>query len=365
MNKILGIDTFKWRGRSCRVLRGRSCRVFRGLIAASLYNDLSQNEMQTLQDHLAACDSCRNQAAALDHLAKFIPVSAPTLDQNLWPAIRRAIRRAHDRNYGPLRLSWGASLAVGLCIAAAGAVSYGIYRTYNADSATVIAGAAIPLENDLAAVAKMIDSHDYVTAYKRLEKAIQANPGSPLAVDAQVQLADLAYTKLNWYPEAFEAYDRLVRDPSQACALAECISRHELLDEARALDYAPLYALDAARRASDNSFGRLEAVLARYPGTLVASLAAEDMARQSLEQGSTPAGETHVAAMERAKGRCTNPVAIARLKLELGHIYMRELNDAAKAKSFYAEVANFEDKTLATLAEGSLAALEKPITGAE
>jgi hypothetical protein len=100
--------------------------------------------------------------------------------------------------------------------------------------------------------------------------------------------------------------------------------------------------------------------VAKYPGTLVASLAAEDMARQTLGEGSGCTGEEHVAAMERAKGRCTHPVAIARLKLEIGHIYMRELNDAAKARSFYAEVANFEDKALAKLAEGSLAALEHP-----
>lgn len=352
MKKILGVDAFKWLGAKCRVMRG--------LIAASVYNDLPQKEFQTLQNHLHSCDACRKQAAALNRLAAVIPVNTPTLEQDLWPAIRRAVRRASERNHAPLRLSWETSLALGLCLVATGAVTYGVYRTYNTDGATVVAGPGIPLENDLAAVSAMVKDHDYVSAYRRLEKAIQANPGSPLAADAQVQLADLAYSKLNWYPEAYEAYDRLIREHSNVGVITECISRHELLDEARALDYAPLYALDAARRAGENSFGRLESVVARYPGTLVASLAAEDMARQSFKQGAAPAGEDHIAAMERAKGRCTNPVAIARLKLEIGHIYMRELKDAAKARSFYAEVANFEDKTLATLAEGSLTALEKP-----
>jgi len=342
------------------------CRRVRGLVAASVYNDLSQKELQTLHAHLDSCEPCRKQAAALNRLAQFIPVTAPVLDQDLWPAIRRAVRRASERNYRPLRLAWRAGLALSLCVAAAGAVTYGLYRTYNTDGAAVIAEAALPLQNDLDAVSDMINEHDYVTAYRRLEKALQANPGAPLAAEARVQLADLAYSKLNWYPEAYDAYDRLVREHSEFCDMTECISRHELLDEARALDYAPLYALDAARRARDNSFSRLESVVARYPGTLVASLAAEDMARQSLDQGAATAGETHVAAMERAKGRCTNPVAIARLKLEIGHIYMRELNDAAKARSFYADVANFQDKTLASMAEGSLAALEKPaLTGAE
>ena len=352
MKRILGVDAFVW--------RGRSCRGFRGLIAASVYNDLSQKESQTLQTHLDACESCRKQAAELNRLTAIIPVKTSPLDQDLWPAIRRAVRRSSERAYSPLRISWGTSLALGLCVAAAGAVTYGAYRTHATGDAAVIAGVGVPLENDLAAVSAMVNDHDYVRAYRRLEKAIQANPGSPLSVDAQVQLADLAYSKLNWYPEAYEAYGRLIRDHSVNFGMPECISRHELLDEAWALDYAPLYALDAARRAGDNSFGRLEAVVARYPGTLVASLAAEDMARQSFDAGAAPAGEQHVAAMERAKGRCTNPVAIARLKLEIGHIYMRELKDTAKARSFYAEVANFDDKTLATLAEGSLAALEKP-----
>jgi tetratricopeptide (TPR) repeat protein len=357
MIRIPGIDAFTWPGRSCRRVRG--------LIAASLYNDLSQNELQTLESHLGSCGACRKQAAELTKLAAVFPVTEPGLDQDLWPAIRRAVRHESERHYSPLRLSWGVSCALGLCLIAATVMTYGVYRTYDT-GATVIAGAGVPLENDLAAVSAMIDDRDYVRAYRRLEKAIQANPGSPLAPEAHVQLADLAYSKLNWYPEAYEAYDRLIREYSDAGALTECISRHELLDEARTLDYAPLYALDAARRAGDNSFGRLESVVAKYPGTLVASLAAEDMARQFIEQGTVPAGEEHVAAMERAKAKCTNPVAIARLKLEIGHIYMRELNDTAKARSFYAEVANFDDKTLASLAEGSLAALEEPAApGAE
>ena len=351
MNRFLGVDAFTW--------RGRSCRVFRGLIAASIYNDLSQNERETLENHLRSCDACKKQAAALTKLAALIPINTPVLDQDLWPGIRRALRRVPQHRYAP-SLGWATSLAVGVCVVALGAATYGVYRTHNPETTVVIAGEGVPLENDLAAVAAMVNDHDYVSAYRRLEQAIAANPESPLAVDARVQLADLAYSKLNWYPEAYEAYDTLMRDHASSCGMPECISRHELLDEARALDYAPLYALDAARRAGDNTFGRLESVVARYPGTLVASVAAEDMARQTLEAGCAADGEEHVAAMERAQGRCTNPVAIARLKLEIGHIYMRELKDAAKAKSFYAEVANFEDKALATLAEGSLAALETP-----
>jgi len=349
MKKILGVDAF-------------TCRRMRGLIAASIYNDLSQNELETLQSHLDACPSCRKQAAALQRVAAFIPVGAPVLDEDLWPAIRRAARRSEpDRQLTGLRFGWRASLAFSLCALLVGGFTYGVYRSYTMDETPVVAQESQPLENDLAAVAAMIEDHDYVSAYRRLEKALEVNPKSPLAGEARVQLADLAYSKLNWYAEAYEAYDTLFREnPALFSLKSECISRRELLDEARVYDYAPLYALDAARRAGEDSFERLESLVARYPGTLTASLAAEDMARQSLEAGLPGAGESHVAAMECAKERCNNPVAIARLKLEIGHIYMRELKDAAKARSFYNEVATFEDKTLATMAEGSLAALEGP-----
>ena len=50
----------------------------------------------------------------------------------------------------------------------------------------------------------------------------------------------------------------------------------DMLAEAREQDYAPLYALDAARRNDVDQFARLEQVVARYPKTFVASAAAED-----------------------------------------------------------------------------------------
>lgn len=331
----------------------------KGLIAASVYNDLPPEELRALNAHLDACPACRSESAGLQLFASRIPVAAPELDHDLWPAIRRDLRRSQRPSRPGLRLGWSTAFVFSTCLILVGGATYGVIRTHTFSDAPVIAGRSVPLENDLAAVAQMVEDHEYVAAYQRLDKAVRANAGSPLVGEAQLQLADLAYSRLNWYPEAFEAYDRIFREhPQLFSGRTECISRHELLHEARTFDYAPLYALDAARRAGDEAFAQLEAVVARYPDSLVAALAVEDMARQFVNEVPEGDAKRHVLAMERAQECCTNPVAVARLKLEIGHIYVHELNDASKARSFYADVATFENKSLAELAEGSLAALE-------
>jgi tetratricopeptide (TPR) repeat protein len=204
------------------------------------------------------------------------------------------------------------------------------------------------------------EKRDYPAAYRVLKSALETYPQDSAAGQAQRLRAELAFAHLHWYPEAYEDYKTLAESYKVVFrSSVESVTRLDLLAEARAQDYASLYALDAARRDAENTFAQLEQVIARYPGTFVASAAAEDMARLAVRE--VPAEEVgggrEVLAMERARDRCTNPVAWAQLSLELGHIYCREMNAPGKARELYDEAAESEIPVLAQLAKRSLAEL--------
>jgi len=199
--------------------------------------------------------------------------------------------------------------------------------------------------------------HDYTNAYRTLKQSVEESPDDPLAGDAQLRRADIAFSLLRWYPEACEDYELLAdRYPAVFVNSVESIRRRDLLAEARERDYASLHALDAALRSSDNQFAQLERVIGRYPGTFVASSAAEDMARLvAVEDAAAGEASARLAAMERARDRCTNVIAKRQLNLEVGHIYQREMNDPAKAVECYNEVIENDNAVLAQLARQSLA----------
>jgi hypothetical protein len=205
------------------------------------------------------------------------------------------------------------------------------------------------------------EKRDYPAAYRALKGAVETYPEDGAAGEAQRLRAELAFAHLHWYPEAYEDYQTLAESyPAVFRSSVESVTRRDLLAEAREQDYASLHALDAARRHAEAPFAQLEQVIARYPATFVASAAAEDLARLAARE--VPAEEEeagrHVLAMERARDRCTNPVAWAQLSLELGHIYCREMNAPGKAHECYNEAAESENPVLAQLARRSMAELE-------
>ena len=145
---------------------------------------------------------------------------------------------------------------------------------------------------------------------------------------------------------------------------AEALMQRGQLAEARKNNYAGLEALDAAMRSASDPFQKLEQVIAIHPGTYVASVAAEEMARLVVEER-RDLGEPIVAAslrlfaMETARQRCTNPVAVSQLDIEAGHICRDELGDFDKARTLYQEVAASGPTVLALAAQEALSALER------
>jgi len=345
------------------------CRKLRGLIAASLYEEVDGHDRQALEEHLSACPRCRAEHEALGRLKAGLAGEGPELGQDLVPVLRARIV-AEETPRGR-RWGWRLQLAGAVCLGLAGLLVYQLAITPDAgptsdvaatapDADSVAPDADSAVQKALREAAQLSEARDFQAAYAALQTAVEAHPDDGLAGEAQARLAAIAFGELQWYPQAYEAHRVLAGQyPGVYMDSPECIRRMNLLDEARAKDYDPLYKLDAARlrrdRGSrDKAFGKFEEVIALYPGTYAAGLAAGEMARCVAREVS--GGEARLAAMEQAKDRCTHPIAVTQLKLEIAHIH-RDLNHHGPARDLYQEIAESEAIVLANLARESLAAL--------
>ncbi|HPC15210.1 MAG TPA: zf-HC2 domain-containing protein [Candidatus Hydrogenedentes bacterium] len=330
-----------------------TCWRLRGAMAASVYGEASPDEQRRLDAHLNTCPRCRERWAAFAALAGARPVSPPELDRDLSPAILATIRADRPSRRIPMFGPAWASVAVAAVALAVVAIPY----LYLQRGAAVVAipptpVAQSPVEKAILQADSLADKRDFASAYRILKQAIEAHPDDPAAAEAQSRGADIAFSELHWYAEAHDDYDRLAKQyPSRFREDPGASARRDLLAEAQTNDFASLYALDAARRHGGEAFARLEQVIGRYPGTFVASLAAHDMARLTLD---TSTNADRIQAFMAARDRCTDPAARAQLSMELGHVYLKELKQPAKASEQYREAAAAPNAVLAKLAEECL-----------
>ena len=333
----------------------------RGLMAASLYEDLTPEEQRALDEYLDASPANRAEYEGLAALRDSLRQDVPAMQRDLMPALRA--RMAEDTQ-SARRPGWGFALAGAACALFFTFVGYqalGFVRNNNAPVPDLLHTAenTSVVRPVLQQAAALMDERDYAGAYELLKRAVEAHPSDALAGEAQAKLADVAFAHLRWYPEAYAAYEKLVGDYAALYTSdPERIARRNLLAEARRADYAPLRDLDRARGAGEDAFGELERVIASRPGTFVASLATDDMARIAAREVDATAPVARVAALELAQARCSEPVAIQQFSVEIGHVYSRELDDPVKARDWYGAVANGSNGVLAELARNSLAALD-------
>ncbi len=340
------------------------CRRVRGLIAESLYEELCESDRAVLEGHLEGCARCRAEADGLGQFVKSIPSTAVALDRDLVPALRARLDERPAVSVG-LGLRLAVSGAAAFVLVAA-VVGYGLYGTGPAvqDGPMAVAPVGGPqfpsfLRADLDRAKGLVEDHNFSGAYVVLQAALERRPGDRLAGEVQLLAANIAFAELQWYPEAFTAYsglrlefgDLFREDP-------EHVYRWNLLDETRGAgnDYALLHAVDAARNGGD--FEGLEEVIGRKPAAYVASLAAKEMARLAVGADGGAAGENaRLYAMQSALDRCTNPIAVAQLKVEIGHIFRDELGDFGRARSLYEQVADAGPTVFAQLARESILSL--------
>jgi len=343
-----------------------NCRRVRGQLAAALYDDLKPAERYQLDAHLSQCPACLREFQSMQKLLGVLPAGAPALDVDLMPALRGKLRAADARGrvvpFRRPRLVWSGLTAAAavLLLTVVGLTAYQQGGPGAPEQAVLS-----PLQQRMQMAERLVHERDYAGAYRLLQESVNKSPGAPEAGLALARCAEISFRNLNWYQESFDIYERLARDyPAVYANDPNCISRHNCLIETRDNEFAPLYALDAARRDGEDQFARLEKVVGQYPGTFVAAMAVEEMAKvaalelASKDPGAVNDGNVHLAALVCAQDRCNNPIAAARLKLELAHIYVRELHNPGKAKDFYREVIESGNVELAGLAQESLARLD-------
>lgn len=340
------------------------CRRVRGLIAESLYEELSDRERVVLEGHLKGCGRCRAEAEALGQLVTAIPSTPVELDGDLVPALRARLREEPAAFVG-IGLRFVVSGAAA-CVLVAVVIGYGLLGTgpTGLDDPVAVAPVRVPqfpslLRLELDEAKGLVDDHDYSRAFMVLQAALERRPDDKLAGEVQLLAANIAFVELQWYPEAFEAYNGLrLEDGDLFRKDPQNVYRWNLLDETRGRgnDYALLHAVDAARGRGD--FEGLEDVIGRKPAAYVASLAAKEMARLAVgADGVAPGENGRLYAMQSALDRCTNPIAVAQLKIEIGHIFRDELSDFGSARSLYEQVADKGPTVLAQLARESLLSL--------
>lgn len=329
-----------------------SCEWYEASIAASMYERIPHEERSHVEAHLLVCAACRELEADLRKMVAEIPRGKLSEDIDLWPALEARLAMKRRPRWFNVAM-YGAAAAAFLLVAGIGYVT----QTKAAPDTTRIAAQsatqqAITLAKDFEA------KHDFAGALKTLQHALAEAPGAPDAGAAQQALAELEFSHGQRYAEAYAAYETLkLRYPDAWMSTPHNPDRLDLLAEAKTLNFEPLYALNAAKNSNADAFGQLEHIAARQDTPMVAALAVDAM-RELVGGPDSASGAGKVAALEKARDRCTDPVAGAQIKMALANTHWLELRDAATARALYGEVASTNAPLVAQAARDALAKLD-------
>lgn len=328
-----------------------------GLLAASLYEPLSPDEQAFLEEALAASEPLRNDQANLLQLLSDLEGTVPPLDIDLLPGIRARLSQSETQ---PMPWAWRRLRYPAMAAAAAVLLTVSLWNLRTVDApvetpATMLAAnAATPLGAIVQAVEPVLARREYGNAVRALREGLNAHPGDAEAGTATLMLADLEYSQLQRYDEAYNVYENLrTQYPAVFSAHPEAIQRFDVLSESRNDGFSPLYALNAA----GDSFDALERVVAQYPNKLVGTLAMNTMQRlECADSAAEPASA--IAALESVRDRCTHPVALAQVNLNLGELYWNAQHNPAKAREAFLAVTASGHADSAQLAKQALAQLD-------
>jgi tetratricopeptide (TPR) repeat protein len=335
------------------------------LLAASLYEDLDAGERAALERLITREPSLAAERAGFERLLRAIPDAVPELSVDLRPRIRARLQEAA----GPALSPRAASRRRYALAVVAAAVILGLVTTgwvefggHGASEGPVL---EVPLTLMQAALNKagtLVAGNEPAKAYDLLRDAVAAYPKDPLAGEAQLRVADLAFD-LHRYPEAVAAYAKMIGSyganlEQESGRRRHVVERRDLLAESEAVGFESLYALDTARNDRVDAFAKLEAVVGRYQNSLIAEEAAVEMGRMLMAATppSDPPARRMLNAMQRAKERCSSPVAVALLDLKIGDLYRDELKDTAAAEAHYMRAA--ENSVVASRARNALDRLQ-------
>ncbi|MDZ4860318.1 MAG: tetratricopeptide repeat protein [Candidatus Hydrogenedentes bacterium] len=336
-----------------------------GILAASLYEPLTESEQRLLNTAIASDPALRAEYEAMRRMTEAIPRVPVHSIPNIVPFVRERLETPAKRRPA-FRIAHAAAamlLITGMGVGAwyvSGPNPVPLVRqTQSAGNSGTLMAQALAEANTL------IEKKEFPAAYETLRKALSRQPSDELAGEAQWLAADMAYD-LKRYPDALAGYTALLgsyRDTLEGSERkTEAIHRHLLLDEAKDLQFASIYAYDAALRDRTDTFTALESVIASYQGQKqyeVCDQAAADLVQLAVADAGSSADSpvAMVTAYAMARERCTSPVAAALLDLKAGDVFRDDLSDYPQAELHYQRAA--ENPVLAGRAHDALQHLAK------
>lgn len=343
-------------------------RRIEGLMAASLYEPLSEAEQRELDYAIRSKQDLATEYESLKRFAGNIPDLGLAKTPDLLPLLRGRLDERLRPAWG-LRFAYACALVV--VVAGASAASWKLYQHRVGDPVIQTAQG----RGDVTLVSQSIDQakvllakYDYASAYGVLRRAVSHQPGDAYAGEAQWLALNCAI-ELKQYPDAYDACYLLFGDyrdwlETDSARMTEAMELRELLTEAKKVEFASLQALDVAKRDRANTFAALERVAEDYAkyhsaeqyalGDRIAKEMVAAIAEATGVNVNTPQGT--LAAYEDARNRCTLPNAVALLDMKMGDAYRDALNDPASAKQHYTRAG--ENPVFAALADKALKGLK-------
>lgn len=330
-------------------------------MAASLYDEqLQSSEARRLDRALARSAAARREQAELKRLVESIPRSRPELGLDLLPRVRaRVCDSARPRRAPAQRLAYAGAACAAVVVTFASVLALA-NAVRSGDEVTHLARPEdrSPAANLLREARTRVAQADFGSAFLILQTIVSDYPQDALAGEAQLEVARLQFERFANYPAAYQAYRALrERHPDMFRSSPEHANRLDVLAEARRVEYASLEEFDAATKRS-SGIEALERVIARYPATMVASLAAERMADRMLVAGGLADGPPRLRALETARSRCRDPIAVARLNIEIADGYWKDLHDVDRARDIGSEALRCGNPEVVEMARAFLRDLD-------
>lgn len=318
------------------------------LLAKALYDELDGDERGRVDALLAQDVELAEEFAAMRGMVERIPAERP----DYLPDLSRSVMASLDKR----RHTWW-PMAAAAALVLSVVVGLGVVRNTPVDAPAPVVASEV--EQLFASVEAQREIRDYASAYRLLEGRL-----ADLSPDEQAQavqrMAEVAYEDLQWYPEAMKRYRELRTEYFAAFqADHDNIYRLSVLEESAGTnqDFAPLVALASA--SESESLPELEQVMTRYPGSVVAKLAAAEASRVAAKgYGLDGTATSRLAALERALDESKHPVVRAHLQLAAADLAHDELSDEERARPLYLAVLRSGVPGLETQARTALAALD-------
>jgi len=335
-----------------------------GLMAASIYEPLSPEEAQELEQWLEANPEQRTELEAMRELVDFMPEEAPAFTGNLLPAVREDLRHGKGSAFEwamvprfALQIAGTLVVTAVLVLPLMQGMQMGFLRNAPLPQQQTAAG---PPEQSLWDDAQaLIARQEHEEAYELLEDALATQATHRDAGHWQLLLAQLEYDHFQRYDAAFDRYTQVKRDhPAVFTSDRDTPYRYDLLEQTASEDFAPLYTIDRAREQGMDSFKKLEDIYARYagPANPVSQLA---LATMSDLVGALPGDSPtfKMATYEKLRRECSDPVALDQIEVALGKMYVDHGPDCQQAQDLLRAAAGSPNEAVSREAQVTLASL--------